>query len=173
MTRCAKSTSRGTAWGGSHGSLRRRPFPCRLPSASSAGQTARCPSMCGRRRPPVPHRLSALHFQPAEQVTWLPVFQERPWRISFSSGEEGVKGPCFASKEEALAARQGFSFCMLYRNREPPALLGRVKSFSFKHRAKREESNNLAIVKKLILDKQRPFTGCGASDASGGFFSAS
>ena len=22
---------------------------------------------------------SALHFQPAEQVTWLPVFQERPW----------------------------------------------------------------------------------------------
>ena len=47
------------------------------------------------------------------------------------------------------------------------------KSFNVRHRAKREESNNFAIVKKLILDKQRPFTGCGASDASGGFFSAS
>jgi len=31
----------------------------------------------------------------------------------------------------------------------------------------------LPLSRKLILDRQRPFTGCRASDASGGFFSAS
>ena len=56
---------------------------------------------------------------------------------------------------------------------ELPALLGKIKSFSFKHRAKRGEINNFTIVRKLILGKERPFTGGGASDASGRSFSAS
>ena len=52
----------------------------------------------------------------------------------------------------------------------PPGLLGRVKSFRFQHRAKREEINNFTIARKIILDKWRPFTGRRASDAGGGFF---
>lgn len=33
--------------------------------------------------------------------------------------------------------------------------------------------NNFTIVSQLILDKQRPFTGCGANDANSGFFKES
>ena len=36
-----------------------------------------------------------------------------------------------------------------------------------------KRSTTLLLSRKLILDKQRPFTGCGASDASDRFFSAS
>lgn len=52
MTRCAKSTSQGTAWGWVPWQPLPPSIPMPPPSASSAGQTARCPSMCGRRRSP-------------------------------------------------------------------------------------------------------------------------
>ena len=57
--------------------------------------------------------------------------------------------------------------------RQPSALLGRVKSFRFQHRAKREEINNFTIARKTILDKRRPFTGRRAGDAKDRAFRAS
>ena len=41
-----------------------------------------CAALGGRREEALPlchTAFSSLHFQPVEQVTWLPVFQERPW----------------------------------------------------------------------------------------------
>lgn len=65
--------------GGSHGSLRRRPFPCRLHRHHRRGRRPGVPLCAGGGAPLRHTAFSALHFQPAEQVTWLPVFQERPW----------------------------------------------------------------------------------------------
>ena len=63
---------------------------------------------------------SALHFQPAEQVTWLPVFQERPCQAACPSGEEGaMKGPLFCFKEEALACAKAFPFVCFIEMRTP------------------------------------------------------
>ena len=52
-----------------------------------------------------------------------------------------------------------------------PCRCGSVSGI-YKHRAKREEIKDFTVVRKLILDKLRPFAGCGASDASGIFFGA-
>ena len=38
---------------------------------------------------------------------------------------------------------------------------------------KREKNSNCIMIKALILKKQRPFGGCRASDARGGWFPAS
>ena len=78
-------------------------------------------------------------------------------------------------KENAVSSRIGrYSIVLVsFSEATTPALLGRVKSFSFKYRAKREEKQKSCYGKKLILEKQRPFTGCGARDASGRFFGAS
>ena len=74
------------------------------------------------------------------------------------------------SPDEKHAFGRAFCFAC-FSEMTTPGLLGRVKSFRFQHRAKREEMNNFTIARKIILYKRRPFTGRRASDA-GGVFSA-